>query len=146
MKCEEAQGLITALADNELPEQERYSIEDHLKDCPECEFIYAQEKALKREVCWAAINVKAPVVLREKILSDRRIFGERVNVGKGWKRSFWPLKTLRPAFVSVLFLLVVIPTLYLMWPTEKSIAPAALQTHEKIVWANVDFLFLIRDS
>ncbi len=134
MKCEEAQELITPLVDNELSHHERSSIEDHLKDCPECESIYAQEKALKREVCLAATNVKAPVVLRERILSDRRIFPKSVSVPEGQKRSFLlPKMVLRPGFVLAILLLLVLPLLYLMWPTEKSVAQAALQTHEKIV-------------
>lgn len=133
MRCEEAQELINALVDNELSYHERNYIDVHLKDCQRCRFIYEQELALKREVRRAGASMKAPADLRKRILSDRRIFGERVNVGEGWKRLFWPLKTLRPAFASVLFLLVVIPTLYLMWPTEKPIAVAALQTHKKIV-------------
>lgn len=133
MKCEEAQEIIKALVDNELPYHERNYIDVHLKDCQRCRSIYEQELALKEEICRAGASIKAPADLRKRILSDRRIFGERVSVGEGWKGLFWPLKTLRPAFVSVLFLLVVIPTLYLMWPTEESVAVAALQTHEKII-------------
>jgi anti-sigma factor (TIGR02949 family) len=134
MKCEEAQELITALADNELPEQERYSIEDHLKDCRKCQLTYEQERVLKEEIRRAGASLKAPADLRKRILSDRRIVDERAKVGEGWKSLFWPAKMIpHPAFVGVLLLILVIPALYLMWPTEKSVALAALQTHEKIV-------------
>ena len=88
MKCEEAQELITALVDGELSNQERSSIEDHFKDCRKCQLTYEQEQVLKEEIRRAGASMKAPADLRKKILSDRRIFGERVNVGEGWKRLF----------------------------------------------------------
>ena len=47
MKCDEAQELITALADHELAGPERASIEEHLKDCSGCELLYRRELALK---------------------------------------------------------------------------------------------------
>ena len=131
MKCGEAQELITALVDRELSYQERSSIEDHLGDCPECRFIYEQEKALKGEIRLAAANVKAPAVLRERILSDQRIFPKTVSAPA---RSSWlPGTAIQRVFVVAVVLLLVVPLLYLMWPTEKPIALAALQTHESMV-------------
>ena len=43
MKCDEAEELITALVDKQVSDQERSSIESHLKDCQRCQFIYGQE-------------------------------------------------------------------------------------------------------
>ena len=141
MKCEEVQEFITALVDDELSNQERSSIEVHLNGCPKCQFIYEQEKELKREIGLAGANVKAPAVLRERILSDLHIsFPKSVSVPEGQKRSFLLSKTvLRPAFVLAILLLLVLPLFYLMWPTEKSIAPAVLQTHERIVAGGISF-------
>jgi len=139
MKCEEAQELITALVDNELSDPERSSIESHLKDCPRCESIYGQERALKREIGRAGASFTAPADLREKILTDRRIFPERSRPGwKGWVWSARPL--LRPAFVLSLLILLVLPTLYLMRPSGQSISLTALETHEKIVGGTITFV------
>ncbi len=79
MRCEETHELITALVDNELSHEERSSIEGHLKDCPRCRFVYGQEQTLKREVRMAGARVNVPADLKEKILSDRRIFPETAN-------------------------------------------------------------------
>lgn len=83
MKCEEAQELITSLVDNELTDHERYSIEAHLKDCSRCMIVYYQGLNLKRVIRSFAASVKAPVELREKILSERCIFAERDNITRG---------------------------------------------------------------
>jgi len=134
MRCEEALGLITALVDEELVAQDRHSIESHLKDCPKCRFVYAEEQILKREVRLAAATVKAPADLRERVLSDRRIFPKRTDLREGWKELFWPTKLLfRPAFVLALLLLLILPTLYLVGPKRESAALATLQVHERIV-------------
>jgi hypothetical protein len=120
--------------DIELSQQERYSIEVHLKDCQTCRFIYEQERELKKAIRAAVASVTAPAELREKILSDCRVITEGGNVGGRWQRLLRPLQTgLRPAFVSVTIFLLVVAGLYLMWPVEKPIALAALQTHESIV-------------
>lgn len=139
MRCEEAQEFITALVDRELPGEERYSIEDHFKDCRRCRFTYEQELALKGAVRLAGASVKAPADLRKRILSDHRIFPGRANLAKEWKRLFRPLTGLHPAFIAALLLLIIIPLLYLMWPTKQSIALAALETHEKIVGGAIVF-------
>lgn len=140
MRCEEAQELITALVDNEISHPERSSIESHLKDCPKCQLIYAREQALKREVRMAGASMSAPADLREKIQSDRRIFPQRAESAKRWKWLVWPVKpSLRPAFVLALLILLVLPTLYLMGPTEQSIPLSALNTHKKIVAGAISF-------
>lgn len=141
MRCAEAQDLITALVDNELALQERSSIEGHLEDCPKCQFIYGQELALKREVQLAGAAVTPPPGLRERILSDRRIFPERATSREGWQGLVlpsWPV--LRPAFVLAFLLILVLPMLYLMRPTEQSISLSALQTHEKIIRGDISFI------
>lgn len=42
-------------------------------------------------------------------------------------------------FIGALLLLIIIPLLYLMWPTKQFIALAALETHEKIVGGAISF-------
>ncbi len=141
MRCDEAQELITALVDNELSHQERPSIEGHLKHCPKCRFICEQERGLKRETRSAGASVSAPADLREKILSNRRIFPEGAKSPKVWKgllRPAWPI--LRPSFALTLLVLLVLPILYLLIPTKQSIPLSAIETHRKIVEGTISFV------
>jgi mycothiol system anti-sigma-R factor len=74
MSSKEAQELISALVDDELTDQERVSLEGHLKGCPKCRFIYEKERVLKRRVRSAAANMSAPADLRQKIRRSLRQF------------------------------------------------------------------------
>jgi mycothiol system anti-sigma-R factor len=133
MNCEEARELITALVDDELSYEERYAIEIHLGDCPRCMPIYGQELELKKVLRSAGASVKAPAQLRERILSGTRIFAKRGNFAR-WKGLLWPLKAdLRLAFACAIVLFLLVPVLYVLWPTGKPVALAALETHESIV-------------
>ncbi len=141
MKCEEAQEFITALVDDELSPQERFSIEGHLKVCARCQFFYEQERALKREIRLAAARVGAPANLRERIFSDPRIFPQRTKPTGEWKNGLWSLRPIfRPAFAGVLLLLLVLPILYLLKPAEESVSLSALETHRKIVEGSISFV------
>ncbi len=131
MRCEEAQELITALVDKQLPGSERASIEGHLKDCSRCQLIYSQELELKREVRKAGAGLGAPAELREKILHDPRVFAQKPT------RSIGPARDarlyLRPALALALLILLVLPVLYMMRPAGRPISLTAFETHEKIV-------------
>ena len=71
MKCEEAEELISALADNELSDRERSSIEGHLRDCPRCQRAYEWHQSLNSEIRTVSASVVAPNELRQRILSDQ---------------------------------------------------------------------------
>ncbi len=133
--CEQAQELITGLVDNELSDLERYTIESHLKDCPGCEWAYAQERALKREIRTVASRVVAPAGLRRKILADQRIFPKETEAPKGWNRLVLPLR--RPALVLALLVIIVISILYFMRLPTEPFALTALQLQEKIIGSEV---------
>lgn len=133
--CEQAQELITGLVDNELSDLERYTIESHLKDCPRCEWAYARERALKREVRQVAASVVAPAGLRRKILSDQRIFPQKSESPKGWHKLVLPLH--RPVLGFALLVIGVICTLYVMWPPTQPMSLTALQLQEKIIGGEV---------
>ena len=90
MNCIEADELITALVDNELSDLERDAIEGHVKDCLRCEDIYRQEQELKRQVRLTGARITAPSDLKERILSDRRIFPGVAESADGWKGLSWP--------------------------------------------------------
>jgi len=136
MKCEQAQELITGLVDNQLSDLERSAIESHLEDCPRCEWAYAQEQALKREIRKVvAASVVAPASLRKKILSDQRIFPKEAESPKGWNKLVLPLR--RPVLGLALLVIVVIPMFYFMRPPAQPISLLALQLQEKIIVGEV---------
>jgi anti-sigma factor RsiW len=140
MRCEEAQELITALVDNELSQKERQSIETHLTECQRCQFIYKEEEALKRQIRLASAKVSAPAGLREKILSDRRIFPERRGASGFWKGLLWPQRTtLLPTLVvaTLIIIILLLPTIYLMRPGGEPISLSAVQTHQKILTGDI---------
>ena len=138
MKCDEAQELITALVDKQVSDQERSSIESHLKDCQRCQFIYGQEQALKREIGAAGARLHAPAELRSKILSDRRIFpGPGRSSGSWTKRILpaWPFP--RPALALALAVVLILPILYFMRTPSEPISLAAVEIQRKIIGGEI---------
>ncbi len=134
MKCEEAQELVTALVDKELSDPERSAVESHLRDCPRCQWAYEQEGALKREIRLAGENLRAPGSLRVRILSDRRVFPERVGSAQGWKDYVWPIQHIfRPALVVALLLIFTVPMVYWLNHRGQSIFLTALETYDMIL-------------
>jgi anti-sigma factor (TIGR02949 family) len=131
MTCDQAQELITALVDGELPASERALIEGHLKECANCRYVHKQEAALKERVRRAAAGLAAPVELREKLLHDRRIFPPRIVAGQ--KPRPWAGIFTRPVFALALLVLVLLPLIYLIRPQSPSLALAAIETHDKIL-------------
>src|SRR5712692_4766532 len=130
MNCAEARELITALVDHELHGSERSQLESHLKDCARCQSILAQEQLLKREVHAEGAKLHAPADLKEKILSDRRIFPEQAEIPRRWTSRGWLADyVLRPAVVSAVLLIVGLPSLYLLNQRSQPISLAALETY-----------------
>jgi len=138
MKCEEAQEFITALVDNQVSDEERSLVESHLKDCQRCRFSYEQEQALKREIGAAGARLHAPVELRSKILSDRRIFPDSERSSGTWtERIFpaWPFP--RPALALALAVVLILPILYFTRTPSEPISLAALEIQKKIIGGEV---------
>ena len=134
MKCEEAQELITALADEELSRLERASIEAHLEDCPRCRWAYAQEQALKREIHKIGVSISVPAELKRKILTDHGVPPQELEPLRGWNKMALPFRPFfRPAFGLALLLIVLLPMIYLMQPHSQPISLAALEIQEKIM-------------
>ncbi|MFQ5683279.1 MAG: zf-HC2 domain-containing protein [Candidatus Binatia bacterium] len=141
LRCDDTQELITGLVDNELSNQERLSIEGHLRNCSKCRFIYGQEQTLKKEIRLVGANVRAPVALRDKIMADLRIVPARPDSAIGWKRIFQPTGPLfRPAWVMVLLLLLALPLLYLMRSPGQPLSTAVLETHQAILGGTLSFV------
>src|SRR5918994_2827176 len=89
INCEQAQELITALVDQELDQAERSALEAHLEECSGCRLAFEEELALKRKIRQAGERMHAPALLRNRILSDRRIFPEERQPVRQWLENLW---------------------------------------------------------
>jgi anti-sigma factor RsiW len=129
MTCEEAQELITGLVDRELFDPERASLESHLQECPRCRFDLEREQLLKQTIRGSAERMSAPRALRDRILSDRRVFP--VKRRSRWQDYIWPIPHLaRPALAAGLLLAIALPAFFLLKPKSEPIAAAALETYD----------------
>src|SRR6266705_2087219 len=72
MNCEEAIKLMDGYLDGELDPLTSQTIEQHLRDCRNCEQAYETHRALVRAIGSAAPYYKAPAELRERIQSSLR--------------------------------------------------------------------------
>src|SRR5436189_2478668 len=72
MNCEEATKLMDGYLDGELDPITSQTIEQHLRDCRNCEQAYETHRALVRAIGSAAPYYKAPAELRERIQSSLR--------------------------------------------------------------------------
>src|SRR2546428_10829219 len=104
----------------------------HLKGCAGCRFALEEERGLKTEIRAAADHLRAPAQLRNRILTDPRLFHEKSQSTRGWRDSIWPRSfTLRPALIVTLLLVFTLSSLYLfnVNRTKQPIAVAALETY-----------------
>jgi mycothiol system anti-sigma-R factor len=131
MTCGEAQELITALVDGELPEPERASLEIHLHACADCQTTLAEERTLKQAVRESGAQLRAPAALRARILSDPRIFPAQRRGARRWRDYLWPMPpALRPALAVAILLAVALPAYYFMDHREEPVAVTALETYD----------------
>ncbi|HXV80020.1 MAG TPA: zf-HC2 domain-containing protein [Candidatus Binatia bacterium] len=130
MTCDEAKELITALVDQESLDPERSSLEVHMQECARCRSALAEERALKQATRAVGMSIRAPSELRDRILSDPRIFPGR-RPARRWQDSIWPTPhILRPAFVAALLLIVALAAFYLYQQRSTPIALAAVETYD----------------
>jgi anti-sigma factor RsiW len=133
MKCEEAEELISALADNELSDPERSSIEGHLRDCPRCQRAYEWHQSLNSEIRTVSASVVAPIDLRQRILSDQHTMPKEAESSNGGSKLILRLQPfLRPAFASALLVILLISIFFLMQRPSQPISLTALQIRAKI--------------
>jgi anti-sigma factor RsiW len=141
MTCEDAQELITALVDAELREPERSSLENHFKTCTRCRFAFAQEQGLKRAIYGAGTDLRAPAELKEKLLSDPRIFGELPASERSWRDYLIRGRLiLRPALVATLVLIIVLPFWFVTQRGSDPVAISAIQRYHKLLGGEVRML------
>jgi hypothetical protein len=132
MKCEEAEELISALADNELSDRERSSIEGHLRDCPRCQRAYQWHQSLNSEIRMVSASVVAPSELRQRIVSDQRTMPKESESNSRGKLILRLQPFLRPAFASALLVILVISISFFMLTPSQLISTVALQIRGKI--------------
>ena len=133
MKCEEAEELISALADNELSDRERSSIEGHLRDCPRCQRAYEWHQSLNSEIRTVSASVVAPIDLRQRIRSDQHTMPKEAESSNGGSKLILRLQPfLRPAFASALLVILLISIFFLMQRPSQPISLTALQIRAKI--------------
>ena len=72
MNCEEATKLMDGYLDGELDPITSQTIEQHLRDCPNCDQAYKTHGSLIRAIGDAAPYYKAPAELRERIQCSLR--------------------------------------------------------------------------
>jgi anti-sigma factor RsiW len=133
MTCAEAQELITALVDQELEGAERSLLEGHLKECPACRVALEEERALKNNIRAAGEGIRASNELRDRILSDPRIFPEKNRSARRWQDYLRPLPVLRPILVFALLLAAALPTFYVFRQRSEPIALAAFETYDRFL-------------
>lgn len=130
MICDEAQELITGLVDQKLRDPERSSLEMHLKECARCRLALENERTLKMEIRAAGETLRAPIQLRDRILSDRRSFPSKSRTAAEWRSYVWPIPLiLRPVLVVALLLAVALSTVYFSNQRIQPIAIAVLETY-----------------
>jgi len=132
MKCEEAEELISALADNELSDRERSSIEGHLSDCPRCQRAYDWHQSLNSEIRTVSASVVAPIDLRQRIVSAPHTMPKEVESNFTGKLILRSQPFLRPVFASALLVILLISIFFLMRRPSQPISLTALQIREKI--------------
>jgi anti-sigma factor (TIGR02949 family) len=134
MTCAEAQELITALIDQELGQAERSSLEEHLSECSGCRLAFEEESGLKQTIREAARRINAPGQLRDRILSDPRIFPEKNRLAWRWQDYLRPMPPLlRPMLAFALLLAIALPLFYFSKPGSEPIALAALETYKRFL-------------
>ncbi|MBI2361391.1 MAG: zf-HC2 domain-containing protein [Deltaproteobacteria bacterium] len=137
MRCEDAQELITAMVDQELPGAERSAVEVHLGECPRCARIYREERALKEDVRRLAAGVRAPAALKERIVAEMGALGAEGKPRRIWQEWLRPARsTLWPALAAAALVLLALPVVRWMQPRQE-IGLTALATHERVLGRDV---------
>jgi anti-sigma factor RsiW len=129
MTCEEAQELITALIDRELPDAERVSLDSHLRLCAHCQIVLEQEALLKQSIRETAQRVRTPNELRARILSDQRTVAKQ---NRTRRQNLSPLlRRARPALAAAAIIAVLLPALFFFRATPEPLAAAALESYDR---------------
>jgi anti-sigma factor RsiW len=129
MTCEQAQEWITALVDRELLDAERSPLEAHLQECSSCRMAVEQERILKETIRGRAERMSAPRALRDRILTDRRVFPD--TTAPLWRgRTRLMTRLARPGLAAALLLAIALPAFFLFQVDREPVAAAALESYD----------------
>jgi len=133
MRCDQAQELITARVDNELPALERSTLEAHLSSCEHCQRALAAESRLKQQLKAAQRDVVVPALLRREI--ENAIVARRVAPtvkADGGFAAWFNWRAWRPAFAAALLVIGIATIFYLRTP-QPELGMAALDIHRNLL-------------
>jgi hypothetical protein len=134
MTCDEAQELITGLVDQELRDPEVSLLETHLNECARCRLVLAEERALKTKIRAIGDTVRAPARLRNRILSDQRIFPKAIRSRTSPLQSLWPTSHVPGRALLAAVVLIVACTIFFRGDyMTRPVALAALDTYESFI-------------
>lgn len=77
--CNDIAPMLSALVDEELDNEKRHAVEEHIAGCPDCKSSFAAERQMKKLVVSHYRTERTPPHLRARI--RREIAGERVRPG-----------------------------------------------------------------
>jgi anti-sigma factor (TIGR02949 family) len=129
MNCDDAQELMTGLIDGELAIDERELVEAHLDQCVRCRRELAAEQAVKQKIRGAADSIGTPPRLRDRILSDPRVFPRDGAALARWREYLGPLVTWQAAAIAALLILA-LPFLYFANSRDDSMALAVVESSD----------------
>lgn len=138
MTCDEAQELITGLADGELTADERSAIEVHLNECRNCQAAYEVEVGLKKQTRAVSADLNAPRDLQQRLstlVQYATTQGSTQAPVHWWHTARW-----RVAFAAAILVLGILPFLYYGQAPENLVAPTVFDTYRRVVANQVTFV------
>ncbi|MBM4261938.1 MAG: hypothetical protein FJ145_10970 [Deltaproteobacteria bacterium] len=138
MRCDEAQELITALADGELAAAEETELANHLRECRNCETARAIEFRLKEQTRSAAEGLTAPRDLQQRLSALVQYATTQTATQPPvhwWNSTRW-----RVAFATAAVVLGILPFLYYGPKQENLVAPTVMNTYRKALGNQIAFV------
>jgi len=140
--CEQFAERITSLIDHELRGQEKVEVEQHLKECSDCQQAYENESQVKLLLKEKLPRYHAPVTLRSRIRRQLARYGERPTLWEMVQSIFIYRPVPASIAVVAMALFMMIPALTLDNVPSGSHAPSivhAAQLEGEIVCLDCEF-------
>ena len=116
LNCAAARRFLYAFADGELAVKENCDVLDHLKMCPDCARIVADQQALRASLGTLAASGQAPADLSQRILSTIEV-PATAQPPRRWARVFLPIAAAAASIALMTFSI---------WHTLRQSPPAPL--------------------
>lgn len=138
MRCDEAQELITGLADGELTADERSAIETHLNECRNCAAARDLEVELKIQTRAAVEGITAPRDLQQRLANLVQYATTQAPTKS--PAHWWSTTSWRVAFATAAIVLGILPFLYYGRAPENPVAPTVFDTHRRVLANQVSYV------